>query len=173
MGTRLTATQPEDLPRLKALYIEAFPPEERRPWQSVITPGGNGPYLRAIKGSDGTLLGMLFYWDFDDFVYIEHFAIAGNMRGKGSGSAILQEFIHAAGKPAVLEVEPPSESNPLAIRRIDFYRRNGLDIISTDYIQPPYEPGGPFVPLFLMATDTTLDAVSTAATLHSKVYGAD
>lgn len=160
----------DELSALEKIYLDAFPPEERRPWESIVS-GDKRLKLRAIH-SDGELAGMISYWDFGGFVYVEHFAIDPDRRSGGIGSAVISILKERVGRPVVLEVEHPSDDNPMAAHRIAFYRRNGFEILPYEYVQPPYAPGLPEVPLLLMCTDTEADADTMAKTLHSEVYGA-
>ena len=57
----------------------------------------------------------------------------------------------------------------MAGRRIDFYRRNGFDVVETDYIQPAYKAGGDQLPLWIMAhgkmdSHQVQEAISTIKT---------
>lgn len=177
---RLEAVNSAIEPQLRTLYESSFPAEERRKWESVTGADGNGhsPVLKAVCAADGTVCGMVSFWNFPDFTYIEHLAVDSRLRGKGIGAAILAAVGELCGKTIVLEVEPPAEDNPMALRRIGFYRRNGFDILECDgaaypYIQPPYGPELPSVPLLLMATDTAIDPRGVERALHREVYGAD
>lgn len=128
--------------------------------------------ILVIYGTEGEAAGFITYWTFDSFVYVEHFAVGEKVRGGGLGGKALQEFRKMMARPVVLEVERPG-SNDMADRRIAFYRRNGFHTIdSYEYMQPPYAPRLPEVPLLLMCD--TPDAVSPAeidATLRCHVYG--
>ena len=178
-GIRLTAATTDMLTRLRKLYEASFPPEERRGWESITGAANDapGPILRAIRDDDGAVCGMVTFWSFGKFTYIEHLAVDSGLRGKGIGARVLEELARACGNAIVLEVDPPENSNPMAIRRIGFYRRNGLGILCEDgtpypYIQPPYATGLPSVPLLLMSTDITLDPREVEKVLHREVYGA-
>ena len=48
------------------------------------------------------------------------------MRGNGIGGAVIERLREESDKPLLLEVELP-DSGPMAVRRIDFYRRHGLE----------------------------------------------
>ncbi len=170
----ITITQPSAawLPAAEALYLASFPPEERRPWDEIVNPQSpSGPRL-AIILDGGEFAGMVTTWRFDGFVYVEHLAIDHALRGRGIGAALLAELSASAGLPLLLEVEPPADDNPMAARRIGFYSRNGFHLLDHDYIQPPYSPELPPVPLKLMSTDPALDALAATAILHREVYRA-
>lgn len=165
---KFSRPQPFQYPVLEKIYTEAFPPEERRPWRDVIA-GGQTPALRAIE-ADGMTIGLITYWNFTKFIYIEHFAIDYEHRCGGMGSRALKAFIDKQSKPVLLEVEHPSDTDPMTQRRINFYTRHGFCVLPYTYIQPPYEPGMPAVPLLLMATAPIPDPTQI---LHSQVYKAD
>ena len=75
---------------------------------------------------NGKVLGFLNFWELSDFVYLEHFAVDKNLRGKGLGSELIRKLSEiCAGKTIVLEAEPP-ELNEFSSRRIEFYRRLGF-----------------------------------------------
>ena len=117
------------------------------------------------------LLGLLTTWHFEEFIYIEHFAIDPTLRSQGYGSEALKAFIHEHGKPIVLEAEPPTDA--LSIRRIKFYERIGLTLYDFPYMQPAYTEDSHPVELRLMGT---IDTEATPLTdveqqLHREVYG--
>ncbi len=159
-----------DLDVIKGIYISSFPEAERRPWELIVKPETPGePTLYGII-CDGRLIGMATLWHFENFVYIEHLAVSNLCRNSGNGAAALQRILEiAADKPVVIEVEPPCSDDPMAARRIGFYRRNGFEIIDRDYIQPPYSSGQPEVRLYLMST-TPFPPHTATQTLHSRVY---
>ncbi|MDE6453834.1 MAG: GNAT family N-acetyltransferase [Muribaculaceae bacterium] len=163
---------------IEDIYLEAFPPEERRPTDDLFGRAQRADgMLRLLVISDerGHTAGMLSYWQFDTFLYVEHFAIDSAMRGRNMGAQAMAEFIRTAGCPVVLEVERPG-ANEMADRRIAFYTRLGFAArTEIDYIQPPYAPGLPSVPLLLMAAGPgcgQLDIRSAADTILHNVYGA-
>ena len=116
-------------------------------------------------------LGLLTTWHFEEFIYIEHFAIDPNLRSQGYGTEAIKAFIKEQGKPIILEAEPPTDD--ITRRRIRFYERSGLTLYDFPYIQPAYTPTSNPVELRLMGTlntnDTPLPLVSKM--LHREVYG--
>ena len=168
----LTTSHKEDvqtlLEGLHEIYVNAFPPEERRPWADVVQPVSSmGPHLSAIylDGNDVQPVGLVTLWHFDTFSYIEHFAIAEECRGCGTGSMVLSELRAVCNRPIVLEVEKP-ETSSQATKRVHFYNRNGFKTVSTTYIQPPYAPGLPEVPLDIMASG---DLLCSTAEVENKL----
>lgn len=157
------------------IYRDSFPYEERRPEDDLfgrLDDPEEPLRLVLINTSDGNMAGFISYWEFDSFIYVEHFAVDAALRSGGLGSKAMAEFIAMLGKAVVLEVERPG-SNPMAERRIAFYRRLGFRTVDDyDYIQPPYAEDLPSVPLLLMTTaGEAFDADSAAKTLYRRVYG--
>lgn len=145
---------------LMQLYVEAFPPEERRPLEEM--PPADAAYrFYAIDGC-----GLLSTWEFEDFTYIEHFAIRAELRGSGIGSAALA----ALRGNLILEVEPP-HTGTTARRRIAFYKRNGFRLLNIAYVQPPYSKDLPSVELRLMVRGAISDIDAAIRTIHRRVYG--
>ena len=158
-----------DLQSAESLYIASFPPEERRPW-SQIADTASEPALYGLYDGYNAFAGFITVWIFGAFAYVEHFAVDPSKRGGGIGAKAMAELRHMLGVPVVLEVEPSDHPDPMAARRIAFYVRCGFTLLDYPYVQPPYAPGLPSVPLCLMVSDTALDPSDISATLHTKVY---
>ncbi|MDE6854772.1 MAG: GNAT family N-acetyltransferase [Muribaculaceae bacterium] len=166
---------PQDwLSKAERLYLDVFPPEERRPWTDIAAPRlSDGPRLLFVASGAGVgdFAGFVTLWDFGTFVYIEHFAIESSLRGHGTGAQVLALLRDMLARPIVLEAEPVSDDNPMAARRIAFYCRNGFALLDHDYVQPPYQAGLPSVPLRLMSTDAGISPAEVERVLHKRVYG--
>lgn len=166
-----------DFPFVSELYLEAFPPEERRDlaaWQSLADL--HGFPFSCLGIYDGTkCLGFITIWAFDDFVYVEHFALHPDCRGGGWGSKTINRIAgQVEGKPIILEVEPPCDD--ITRRRVRFYERAGFHLCDRPYMQPPYRPTGCPFPLCLMATklDFLIEHFEhVVTTLHREVYGVE
>lgn len=158
--------------RLLTLYHASFPPAERRPdnkLSALMETEASPMVVNAIK-MDDEFIGLITFWEFDHFVYIEHFATVHHVRGMGLGTKTLDFVKSKFSKPIVLEIEMP-ESSPIAARRMEFYRRNGFKPLwDFNYIQPPYSPELPSMQLLLMSTGE-VDPRHISDTLHRQVYG--
>jgi ribosomal protein S18 acetylase RimI-like enzyme len=146
---------------IKDLYEEAFPEEERRPWnqQLLLVASGKLQLLRIIR--EDAFAGFIFYWTLPEFSFIEHFAIHPGTRGGGAGTQVMQLMETQLGE-IVLEVEPPVTEQ--AIRRIKFYERLGYQAFTESYHQPPYYPHYPLLELRLMQK-----GLSPAAAMFSNI----
>lgn len=158
------------------LMQSAFPPEERRPTAQQRDYTDHNPRFHAcLIMENKRFLGLLNYWTLDGFAYIEHLATLPELRGKGIGQQALQLFTNRIERPVILEVEPPTDG--LTARRIAFYQRCGFKLWEhNSYIQPPYSPDLPSVPLLLMAygpADETSDFEHILHELHTCVYGVE
>lgn len=133
------------------LYERAFPPNERRPtgqWrQCMLSQKSFRPYA-IVEGGD--FCGFITAWELAGFVYVEHFATEPAKRNGGIGGRALELFkSRYSPRPIVLEVELPTDG--MAGRRVAFYERHGFTLLGLEYRQPPYRPGGRFLPLQLMS----------------------
>lgn len=160
---------------MRRLYHDAFPPDERRPWEKLVELARSEPEFRIdlVEACDAQEAGFITSWRFGAFVYVEHFAIDPALRGMGIGSRALARLVdEVAPFPVVLEVEPPCADTPSTLRRVEFYRRAGFALHDGfDYIQPPYSEELSSVRLMLMSTAGMPDLAESAATIRRRVYG--
>lgn len=170
----ITPLSPNNIPQAVSLYEQAFPIEERRESNEWITLCNNNPlfYPNIISDEKNAFIGILTYWRFDDFIYIEHFAISPSLRNMGYGSKALATFKNQiSSTPIILEVELPK--TPIAIKRINFYKRLGFKLLPYDYKQPPYQINGEEIPLNIMCAninDMSNKYAYFVKTIHQEVY---
>ena len=100
------------------------------------------------------LIGYICFWEFDDFIFIEHFAILKIFRNKGLGSEFLTKFSEKQSKPIVLEAE--KDLSDQSKSRIQFYTKNNYKINSNDYIQPNYSEDSKPVPMHILSYKSKL-----------------
>ncbi len=152
----------------KQLYESAFPLEERRPWISILENNKNDDFDFFIIQDGGLFVGIISIWQFEEFNYIEHFAISKELRSKGFGSEVIDLIKQKYYKPFVIEVELPQK--PQAIKRISFYERLGFCLRDDFYMQPPYTEHLPSLQMNIMTTDNTLSFDKIKQTLYKQVY---
>ena len=130
------------------LFEEAFPEQERPPFSSLRQrDAGKFHFLVAENGDDP--VGILTYWTFDEFVYIEHFAIAEELRNQGLGKAVFLNFLSQQTEQVVLEIELPNTEE--ADHRLEFYASMGFYQNPQPYVQPSYWGDGRTVPMIIMS----------------------
>lgn len=128
----------------------SFPPNEHRGFDGQYGEFGN-KYFRCMCVGGEKITGFMNFWELSGFIYLEHFAVAREMRKKGIGSILLNELKkYAANRPIVLEVELP-ETGETAVRRIEYYKQRGFFVNEYEYYQPPYNDGDEPLKMFIMS----------------------
>ena len=177
MDTKIiTTSDTGDFSLVERLLTEAFPEDERRPLDAFRHLADHDARFNVILLSDGAApVGFITVWDFDDFRYVEHFAILPEMRCHRYGARALETLLASDRRPVVLEVEMPDDE--LTTRRVGFYTRCGFTMLPDDYIQPPYRPGGASLPMKVMVWTPDGEPLPAFGhirlTLHREVYGVE
>lgn len=133
------------------LYESAFPLYERR-LESDIQKAMYHPdfYYVCAYSDSGDFAGMIMYWKTPNFVYIEHFAVNDEFRGRGFGTKILADFTANFGAvPIILEIEPPIDEPTNARKR--FYENLGFSQIDVTHMQIIFHKDCPEMELKIMA----------------------
>lgn len=166
----------EDVPYyqfMENLIVESFPPEEYRELAELRKFTDENKLFHNNVVLDGEqAIGIITYWDFGSFCYVEHFATHPEARNHGYGSRVLDCLCHKLATPIVLEVEIPD--NETAVRRIGFYERNGFKLWGCEYLQPPYRQSDSFLPMRIMAygaLDMEKDFPNICSRIYKEVYG--
>jgi ribosomal protein S18 acetylase RimI-like enzyme len=140
MVNLIRITEPTDirLQKLIPLYMEAFPEEERRNIKQLerLIREKTEMHFNAIE-TDGVLAGLFIYWDMQDFYYLEHLAVFTSMRNLKVGQQVLDYIAEHLDGTRLLEVEPTTDE--MTTRRVNYYRRNGYEILDKTYMQPSYD----------------------------------
>lgn len=158
----------------RQIYETSFPEDERRNFDLLKALDGKSDFdFFVITNKQANAIGIISLWSFKEFIYIEHFAIQQNERGKGIGSSVLFSLANKYSKPILLEVELPE--NDLAKRRIAFYQRHGFAVQPYDYTQPAYDKTKQSLPMIVMIKAdfeiTKRFFYSAIATIYKEVYG--
>ncbi|NLH01844.1 MAG: GNAT family N-acetyltransferase [Clostridiales bacterium] len=148
----LSKLNPREFNSVYKIMEESFSENERRPYEEQYTLLERSNYHVYINkdSSSGDIKAFLAIWIFEEFTFIEHFAVGKQYRGEGLGSLLLSELSNKIECQLCLEVEPPV--NVDAIRRIEFYKRNGFYLNNYPYIQPPISKGKKELPLLIMTS---------------------
>ena len=155
-----------NFPEIYRIMQASFSDDEYRPYDEQLALFEEPEYRIYYMPA-----GFLAVWEFESFIYIEHFAVDPALRNSGTGSAMLQELVKQYQKPICLEVELPEDE--LTRRRIGFYERNGFVFNEYPYIQPPISKGKSPVPLRIMTygsaiTQDTFEEMKSV--LYQRVY---
>lgn len=126
-------------PAFEQLYAHSFPVFEQRTPEQQAKAFASVNYHLTGYVEDQSFMGFIAYWEFPSYLYIEHFAINGNERGKGYGSQVLNSFVKETPKTVLLEIDPPIDE--ISIARLRFYRKCGFYQNPYSHIHPPYRKG--------------------------------
>lgn len=158
--------------RMYEILDYSFPKSERRDRNGHLSEFEKTPF-RSLISEDGYIQGFMNFWDLSEFVYLEHFAVAKELRGNGLGAELMKELQKLAdNRPIILEVEPPA-LNETAQRRVKFYERLGFILNKYEYIQPPYRNEDAPMPLMIMSTEkklSTEEYLNARNAIYRNVY---
>lgn len=154
------------------LIIESFPPNERRNAEEISRLADTeSDYALYLLSEGDQRIGVLVVWEFEYFLFAEHFAISPEYRNGGYGRKIMEAFLSSLIKPLLIEVELPETE--IAQRRIGFYERLGFKTWAFMYAQPAYDSDYEPVPMILMtygAIDLEKEFQNIRKALYKKVY---
>ena len=126
----------EEFDRFYQILSNYFPTKEIKEYNYMKDTFHAGLYQVLTLKDNDQIVGIMSFYQHDDFRFIDYFAIDGSLKGKGMGSKMLQYFINLDDKMVILEVEHPEDEQ--SKRRIAFYQRNGLYLNDQfEYFVPP------------------------------------
>lgn len=120
------------------IYRSSFPIFEQRDIDNQMKAMKDDKFNCRVYIENDIVIGILFFWQWKNYRYIEHFAISKDIRGKNYGSKILSEFC-TEQYLNILEIDLPIDK--VSISRLNFYERLGFLINKYDHIHPPYRLG--------------------------------
>lgn len=133
-----------------SLYASSFPVFEQRTAPQQAAAFAAPEYRLAAFSDKAEFAGFIASWEFSAYVYIEHFAVASHLRGRGYGSRILADFVGRAGKTVILEIDPVND--PISAARLKFYLSAGFRSNDFAHLHPPYREGFEAHPLTVMSS---------------------
>lgn len=142
-------------------YAESFPIFEQRTEAQQAEAFADERYHLEATHADGRLAAFIAWWNLDSCIYVEHFAVEREQRGKGVGSTVLADFCRRAAKPVVLEIDPPEDA--VSVARLHFYERLGFRHNAYAHRHPPYRPEFRPHPLHIMSHPEALPTDGYAA----------
>lgn len=126
----------EEFDRFYQILSNNFPTKEIKEYNYMKDTFHAGLYQVLTLKDNDQIVGIMSFYQHDDFRFIDYFAIDGSLKGKGMGSKMFQYFINLDDKMVILEVEHPEDEQ--SKRRIAFYQRNGLYLNDQfEYFVPP------------------------------------
>lgn len=149
-------------------YCQTFPEAERRDKKQFEKLFDKKEVQILSISASSEFVGYLIAWNLDNFTFLEHFEVFETFRNRKFGAEILKN-LKTTNSKIVLETEP-KDLNEFANRRIQFYQRNGFEIISDSYTQPSYGAGKPALDMFLLATWLPENVDKLIEEIHKVVY---
>src|SRR5690554_3594726 len=102
------------------LYEDSFPIAERRKVDDHLRACNDERFFPLSAWEGQQLIGLMFFWEWDSYRYLEHLAVNPELRGQGHGSQLLK-YLRDSEHTIILEIDPLS--NELSVRRLQFYER--------------------------------------------------
>lgn len=163
----------ENFDAVYSIMEKSFPDNERRPYNQQKKLLERKDYsIYVIENDAGSgIKAFITVYEFETFVFVEHFAVDSRYRSQGLGSLILKELLRIVNLPVCLEVELPD--NRIAAKRIEFYKRCGFVLNLFPYSQPPITQGQTSVPMYIMSSGKALsqnEYTIVKNTLYKQVY---
>ncbi len=116
--------------KLKKLYIEAFPANERAPFYMLKRNAKNGRGEMLAAYDNNELVGMAYIIGSRDLGYLFYFAIMPGLRGKGYGSRILSLLRerYSGGRLFLAreQLDKSADNYSQRLKRHEFYLKNGF-----------------------------------------------
>ncbi|MGN0298817.1 MAG: GNAT family N-acetyltransferase [Lachnospiraceae bacterium] len=144
-----------DFDQVYALMEISFPYDEYRGYEEQKELLKQPNYTVYVLPDDDNIKAFITVYQFENFAFVEHFAVKPSYRNSGIGAAILQELSILLQCQICLEVELPETE--VAKKRIKFYERNGFYLNNYPYVQPPFSEDKCAIPLFIMTTNHPLN----------------
>ncbi len=145
---RLTDTHDGRYNAARALYAVSFPYHEQRGGEAQAAALASADYHFELIYDGDEFAGLMLCWETEDFIYVEHFCTAPEIRGRGIGAEALA-LLAQSGKKIILEIDPPVDE--ISRRRRNFYERAGFEENPFAHVHPPYHAGFPGHPLVVMS----------------------
>ena len=157
------------LPQVIVLYQQAFPASERREVNQLkrLIVGQSSMFFHVIE-EGGKLAGLFVYWKLADFYYLEHLAVFPEMRNKKIGQQVLDYVAEHLKGVRLLEVEPTEDE--MTTRRVNYYRRNGYEVLDKTYVQPSYHALEDACPLWIMGSEDSPRLAEQVERIKEEVY---
>ena len=118
-------------------YITLFPEDEQRSWKKIKNTYENGveKFYKITLGNKTIGFFMLEKEESAPY-YIDYFAIFKKYQNKGYGTEAIKKLLDkiCINEELVIEIEKEEASNPLTIKRANFYKKLGFKKVDSEYL---------------------------------------
>lgn len=115
--------------KVRALYEEAFPENERIRWEHLLTDLNNVDFYAYYD--EDRFVGLTYAYRKGNIVWWFYFAVCKELRGKGYGTEIIQQIVQQYKDDVLmLDIEDPkqvADNSAQRNQRYNFYKRMGFD----------------------------------------------
>lgn len=118
------------------LYEKSFPDAEIRKADDHLRACSDERFFPLSAWEGKRLIGLMFFWEWDNYRYLEHLAVSPELRGHSYGSQLLRH-LRDSEHTIILEIDPLD--NELSVRRLQFYERAGYTLTPYRFIHLPYK----------------------------------
>ena len=149
----ITDARHPDMPFFKAVYDDAFPEDERCPWDRMagfLEQPGHHFRLQGVYLDNGVPIGFNAYSEFGRYLYGIYLAFDRTHRGSGYGQRVLTAF-HAQHPETLFFGEIEYPDTPKARQRYAFYKKKGYHITDIGFVQPALFPGLRPIPYLIIS----------------------
>ncbi|MDD2590995.1 MAG: GNAT family N-acetyltransferase [Fermentimonas sp.] len=136
---RIEADDKERWNRVWDLYEKSFPVAERRKINDHLRACADERFFPLSIWEGQQLIGLMFFWEWDTYRYLEHLAVNPEIRGHGYGSQLLR-YLCDSEHTIILEIDPLDDE--LSVRRLQFYERSGYTLTPFRFVHLPYRIDG-------------------------------
>lgn len=151
---RLSDTTSPLYKEFETLYAKSFPVFEQRTQTQQAVAFASPYYHLDLYYEDHVFIGFIAYWQFEQYSYVEHFAVHDMHRGRGYGAQLLNQFTQEQARQVILEIDPIADE--ISAARWRFYQRCGFSQNSYLHTHPPYRDGYAGHPLVILSSGATL-----------------
>ncbi|MEF9950239.1 MAG: GNAT family N-acetyltransferase [Mucinivorans sp.] len=136
---RVTSPSAPNYQAAQALYHAAFPVHERRSEEAHRATLTDDAFFAYTIYIGGQFAGILYFWRWANYSYLEHLATVPELRGQNIGGQALEQWKNNEnGRTLMLEIEPPLDE--ITHRREGFYLRHAMQINTHKHLHPSYSP---------------------------------
>ena len=152
---RIQSSEDKMFAPVTALYESSFIPVERREYADHLLALSDSNFFMTAVTENSVSVGLMFYRESPEFIYLEHLAIMPDVREKGYGGKAVEQ-LKMLGKTVILEIEPP-ENGSTETKRRRFYENHGFVYNPFNHLQLHYRANDPDCFLKIMSYPSALD----------------
>ncbi len=149
----INSTLQKEFKKAWKLYEDSFPSSEKRVIAEQEKTFFKEQYKFLTIFDDDLFVGILTFWEIEDFIFIEHLAINPELRGQNYGSKVLNVFLEKYSN-IILEIEPVVDE--ATKRRLNFYTKLGFVQNSIKHFQVPFRKNDEKLALEILSYKTSL-----------------